>query len=105
MYSLYQGDQYYINFVIATGSPPVPIELTNIDLIEFAIGNVIKQYPEEVTYNSDTQTFNFPITQQESMQLLGYEPYQVRIKYKNSEVYGSNVNKLNVKESLSNNIL
>lgn len=101
--NFYQGDQYSIIFKIETCT--APLDLTDVELIEFTIGTLSKSYPLEVTYNDKNKTFLFPVTQAETFQFSEWENYQARIKYISGNVYGTPVNKININETLSQNII
>lgn len=101
--SYYQGDQY--SFILKMEVNGNPMDLTNVELIEFTIGNLSKEFPKEVQYNEQRKEFYFPVTQEETFQFNTYEKYQARIKFINGEVYGTPVNGINVKETLSRNII
>ena len=101
--SYYQGDQY--SFILKMEVNGAPMNLENVELIEFTIGQLSKKWPLEVQYNDERKEFYFPVTQQETFMFGTYEKYQARIKYVNGEVFGSHVNGINVKETLSRNII
>lgn len=101
--NFYQGDQYNFIFKIETCS--APLDMTDVEKIEFTIGSLSKSYPIEVEYNKENQTFLFPVTQEESFQFSEWENYQARIKYITGNVYGTPVNKININETLSKNII
>lgn len=101
--SLHQGDQYNIIFKIEVCENPMNME--NIELIEFTIGSISKNYPLEVEYDKENKTFLFPVTQEETFAFNGWENYQARIKYINGDVYGSPINRININKTLSRNII
>lgn len=47
--------------------------LTDVELIEFTIGQLSKNYPLEVNYDEDNQQFYFPVTQEETFNFSKYE--------------------------------
>lgn len=100
---IYQGDAYSIILQICVGENP--IDMKGIELIEFTIGEFSKNWPIQVNYDENEHKFYFPVTQEETFQMDGWVDYQVRIKYATGEVYGSPVNRLNVNNTLSKNIL
>lgn len=65
--TIYQGDQYAIpinidrNGITQTGS--------DLQKLEVVLAGINKTYPGEVVYNSGTQKFLFPLTQDETLQL------------------------------------
>lgn len=101
--SFYQGDQY--SFILKMEVGGNPIDMEGIELIEFTIGNLSKNWPLQVTYDKDKKLFYFPVTQEETFKFDQYERYQARIKYIDGNVYGTPVNKININETLSRNII
>lgn len=101
--SYYQGDQY--SFIFKIEQCEVPLDLEGVNLIEFTVGTLSKQWPTTVTYDEEQKVFLFPVTQQETFAMGDYEEYQVRIKYSSGNVYASPINKIYVKNTLSKNII
>lgn len=97
-----QGDAYPIKF--KTNSFTVD-EVTSI---EFTIGRITKSYNSDgsgaVTYNSEDQTFDFPITQTESFLMGTKQPVQLRV-VKDGCVYGVDLGVIALVDSLSKNFL
>ena len=98
-----QGDQYNIVLKIEVNGNPINME--NIELIEFTIGTLSKNWPLEVKYNEVDKEFYFPVIQEETFKMNNIEKYQVRIKYNDSTVVGSPINKIDINASLSKNII
>ena len=104
--TIMQGDQYAIPFVGKLNGEP--LDLTQIEQIEFVVGKLRKVYPGEVTADDDG-TFLFPLTQEEtfafrSAMLSG----QVRVKFKGvtaPEVIGLPTGFIRVLESISKEVL
>lgn len=63
--SIKQGDAYSIPVTIQLNDAPVNVQ--NVEVIEFYIGGYRKLYPGDVTYSSEDGEFNVPITQEESL--------------------------------------
>lgn len=101
--SFYQGDQY--SFILKMEVGGNPLDMEGIELIEFTIGSLSKNWPLQVTYDKDKKLFYFPVTQEETFEFDQYEQYQARIKYIDGNVYGTPVNKININETLSRNII
>lgn len=99
----YQGDQYSFLFKLQQGE--APLDLEGIEVIEFTIGTLSKSWPLEVQYNKEQHVFLFPVTQEETFQFDIVENYQARIKYIDNNVYGTPVNRININETLSRNII
>ena len=98
-----QGDQYNIVLKIEVNGNPINME--NIELIEFTVGNLSKKWPLEVIFNETDKEFYFPVSQDETFQFENYEQYQVRIKYSDNTVVGSPINKISINDCLSRNII
>lgn len=98
-----QGDSYQLKFSLK--SDGYSLDLTTIDSIEFCVGSITKLYPSVVTYDSIECVFLLPLTQQETFSFGTTEKIQVRIKYLNGNVIGSNKSNLNVQESISKVVL
>lgn len=98
-----QGDQYFLPFKIKVDGEYV--DINTVDTIEFVIGDLIKKYPEEVTYNNVDNIFKFYLTQEETLSLVGFPEIQVRLKDKEGYVYGKKYGRINVQYSLSKEVL
>jgi len=101
-----QGDAYSIPI---TGSG---FTLSDVDKIEFTIGNLTKCYrasgESEVTVDTSgtLPVFHFPITQEESFALCGEQPVQARVHFAVSgNVIGARVEEIGVEESLTRTVL
>lgn len=111
MYQIHEGDQLYIEFKINNGdSKDSPsIDISTASAVEFAIDNVFKLWkPDgsgEVKYDETKKTFMFPVTQEESFTMKRQSQYQVRIKFTNGDVQASNIGIMDVKDTISRNIL
>lgn len=93
-----QGDQYSIPI---TGED---FNIDDVESIEFALGSIVKSYPDEVSYADGT--FNFPVTQQETLSLIGEQTTQARVKFKYSnDVVGMPMDNLLVQRSKTRTIL
>ena len=100
--SFYQGDQY--SFILKMEVGGNPLDMEGIELIEFTIGSLSKNWPLQVTYDKDKKLFYFPVTQEETFKFDQYEHYQARIKYIDGNVYGTPVNKININERRIHNM-
>lgn len=103
LFAIHQGDQYAIILAIEANGAPIPVD--NVELIEFAIAGLIKVYPTEVTRDSETGEFYFPISQQETFGMSGMQKYQVRIKYTTGTVVASPQQNIDVLNSISKKII
>lgn len=102
IYTMRQGEQYALVMRIEVNGNP--IDLLNVEKIEFAIDAVSKTYPGEVTYNKELDEFYFPVTVEESSGWSGYVDYQVRVTYVNENKLISPVQQLDVENSMFKNI-
>lgn len=104
--AIMQGDQYELPFKLKdeTGST---ITAAAIEKIEMVIGDITKYYPESITFNSTTETFNFPLTEEETFKLKANSAIaQIRVLFKDTGVVlGKNCGFINVGESASKVVL
>ena len=98
-----QGDQYNILLKLEVNGQLMSLE--NIKLIEFTIANNSKTYPDTVQYDGENGVFLVPVTQEETFAFEEVESLQVRIKYNDNSIVGTNIVKFNVRDSLSKTIL
>lgn len=96
-----QGDQYSIAMAIKFNGEPVDIH--NVEKVEITLHNRTKLYPEEVAFSDGV--FLYPVTQEETFSLPRIVEAQVRIKFKNANVYTSPTKQVDVIRSLSKEIL
>lgn len=102
--NIYQGDQYAIPFEITKDGQLITPDM--VSKIEFAIGDVIKTYPDQASYDDQTGEYLCPITQEETFAMEdGAQTVQVRIQLSSGDVFGSSSGKVNVKESISKAVL
>lgn len=97
-----QGDAYPIKFKTTS------FTYDEITSMEISIGRLTKFYSSDgsgaVTYNSNDQTFDFPITQTESFLMGTKQPVQLRV-VKDGCVYGVDLGVIALVDSLSKNFL
>ena len=98
---MYQGDQYSIPVYVT--SQGTYLDLSEISTVEITLHNITKKYPGEVTYDSDSGAFLFPMTQKESFSLPKKKRLyaQSRIMYNDGTIYGTDPVDFFVGESLS----
>lgn len=98
-----QGDSYYLSFNITVNNEE--IDLSTINSIQFVVGDLIKYYNNddtgEVTYNDETKTFLFPLSQQETFNITGTVESQIRIKFTDNTIVGKYLGSINIQESLT----
>ena len=59
-----EGDEY--GYPVSVSLNGEPLDVANVELIEFCIGHVRKTWPDEVSYDAEEGIFYVPITQEES---------------------------------------
>lgn len=71
-------------------------ELLDVELVEqveFCVGNLRKLYKSDgsgvVTYDSETHTFNFPLTEAETLEMDTTIQYQFRVKFTSGVIRAS----------------
>lgn len=96
-----QGDQYHIAMAIKFNGETV--DMSKVEKVEITLHNKTKLYPEEITYSDGV--FLYPITQEETFPLPRIVEAQVRVKFKNTDVFTSPTEQIDVIRSLSKEIL
>lgn len=101
-----QGDQYAIVF---TGTQDgAPLDLSEIEMIEFIVGKLRKVYPGEVTTDTDGN-FLFPLTQEETFGFEGaVQAVQIRVKFTGTlepVIIGTSAGAVRVEDSISKVVL
>lgn len=110
-FEMYQGDQFNIELQLKSLDCSIheytPISLDGVELIEFTIGSLSKNWPDEVTYDPETCIFYFPVTQQESFSMsVGIVEFQSRIVWEDGHrIRATPIGKIDVNETLSKNII
>ena len=100
-----RGDAGYVPLKINS------VVMADVKAIEFTIHNISKMYrsdgSSEVTYDSDNEVFNFPITQAETLAMPDENVgVQARIKYVDDfKVQGTNVVQVNIHKVISEVII
>lgn len=97
-----QGDAYKLA-VTLTDENGAPLTPDDVSKVEISIGNVTKQYPDEVTY--DDGAFLMPITETDSHSMSGILPTQVRVLFPSGEVSSASLGFMHVVMSVSKSVL
>lgn len=101
MKSIMQGDAYSIPIRIRSGNVEITPDM--VESIEFVIGSITKSYPNEVSF---TDSWQFPLTQEESFQLSpNMQPLQIRIKFLSGEIIGRKYGCISIESSISKAVL
>lgn len=104
MATIMQGDEYPLRFNITADDEP--IDMNSVEIVEIAIGNVVRKYPDNIFYDTTTGEFILTLTQEMTFNLAGAQKMQVRVKFKNSGwVVGEPMELLHVTPSTSKEIL
>lgn len=80
-----------------------PLDINVIESVEFVFGRVTKIYPIDVKLLGSDFIVNF--TQEDTMKMAEIIRYQVRVKFKDGQVKGSEMYTGKLKYSLSREIL
>ena len=101
--NIYRGNSFDLNIKIKADNDYINID--EIDLAEFSIGeNIKKIYPSpQVTYSNNK--FTVKICQEDTLNLKYTFTVQVRVKYKNGYIFASPITEYDLKNSLSKEIL
>ena len=101
-----QGDSYSLSIEVLKedGSIVTNAEVADMEII---IGSLRKTYLDgEVTYDSTSQTWRFPLSQEETFRYLPSRVKgQVRVKWLTGEVEGVPLDEERIRESLSKEVL
>lgn len=65
--TIYQGDQYAIPITVERNG--ITQTASDIQKLEVVLAGIRKLYPGDIVYNSGTQKFLYPITQEDSFSL------------------------------------
>lgn len=96
-----QGDQYRIAIAIKFNGEAV--DISKVEKVEITLHNRTKLYPEDITYSDGV--FLYPVTQEETFSLPRIVEAQVRVKFKNTDIFTSPTEQIDVIRSLSKEIL
>lgn len=97
-----QGDSYSLQIYIAQEGAAVTPETA--EAVEIVLGDYRKSYPGALNYEDGF--WLFPLSQRESLDLAsGRQPCQVRVKFVGGDVLGTDVGMLDVRDSLSREVL
>ena len=110
-----EGNTYLLEIPLTIDGEP--IDTTEISLVEFMFDNIRKIYGTytenntektgDVTYDSETNCFNIPLSQEETFALKDNSivRYQARIKFTDGSVNATNIQEGFIEESLSKKVL
>lgn len=98
---LYQGNTY--NIPCSLTIKGVAITDDNVKKVEFAIGNVIKTYPDTMSYENGK--FIIPLTQEDTFSLEGQVNCQIRVMFNDGSVKCGELSNVIVNNSVSKVVL
>ena len=100
-----QGDEYGIGFTIEQDNEGALLDIANVEAIQFTVDTLVKYYKDddsgEVSYNINTNQFQFPLSQEETFNFDGDVECQIRIKFKNGKIIGKKIGTLDLQYSLT----
>lgn len=104
---IHQGEQFKIPFAVTVGDETATPE--NVDGVRIKIANIVKEYPGDIEFNETSQTWDFPITEQETLDFMsGTKPCQIGVKVGDdilkTDVFGINVRNSILKEVWSDGV-
>lgn len=103
--TIHRGDAYPIALNLSIdGLPP---DISTIDIVEVTLGDIAKTYPSNgVTFDDVNSRFLYDLTQADSFRLKpGLLEVQIRVKLKNSRVYGTCIAKIGSVERSSSEVI
>lgn len=99
-----QGDDVKLNITLNINGDQIK-DISNISIVEFAFGDIVKSYPDEVAFNPDNQYFVVPFSQKESFMMKEEIGVQVRVKFTDNSVIGTPIYKYIVRRSISKDVI
>jgi len=82
-----------------------PLDMGQVDLVEFSFGNLVKYYPTDENVRYDNGSFFVRLTQEETQNFENSVTVQVRVKFSNSDIPLSNKKVMPVNSSLSKAVM
>lgn len=99
-----QGNAMYIDFSLSDNSS-TDFDIRAVERLVITIGSIEKYYPEDIEYLEDLKVFRVTLSQDETFSLNGVVQSDIRVKYKNGIVDGSEIYYSTIKDSLNKEIL
>lgn len=98
-----QGDSFYIPFEITVDGVEQVTE-DDIEKVEIAVGDLVKYYPEEISFMDGR--FLFHLSQEETFSMSeGPLEVQVRVKFATGNTVGQKVGPIDVRKSITSEVL
>lgn len=82
-----------------------PIDIEQVELVEFSFGGLVKYYPTDENVRYDNGSFFVRLTQEETQNFESSVTVQVRVKFTNNDIPLSNKKIMPVNSSLSKAVL
>ena len=102
---LRKGNTYELEWQL-TYADGTAINIDEVDVVQFIIDDLSKEYPTDVTYDANKQAFIIKLTQEETYKFEAHGvDIQVRIKFNDGSVDATDVETVNVKDVLTREIL
>jgi hypothetical protein len=105
--SIIQGDSYSLGIKLTSDGDIITPDL--VAEIQFILGKLEKFYKPyesgEVVYNSESQSYEFPLTQAETYSMQGGAKLQVRTKFLSGVIIGSRPMAVDVINSITATVL
>lgn len=92
-----QGNQFYLEVQLFDNSD-TQLDISSVKKVQFNIGELTKTYPKDVTYENDT--FKIWLTENETFRFDNNTSIDVRVLFKNDTIMGTEIETINVSESL-----
>ena len=102
--SMMQGDSWPLEIRIKFSGKP--LDVSAVDTVEISIDELIKTWPKGgVNYDEKKGVFSIWPTQEESFKMRGRNRVQARVKFNDGSVIGLDFGAVDIKESLSKEVL
>lgn len=99
---IYQGNTYKLPIKLSINGKIIAAE--DVKKVEFAIGEVVKTYPDQATHNGEN--FICPLTQEDTFSLKkGKTDFQVRVQFSDESVKCTGTRAVTVCEAISKAVL
>lgn len=88
-FTIKQGDAFQVPVKITAQGAPVNID--DVEAVEFRVGDVRKVYPREVEYDAGSGEFKVPLTQEDTLAFPEDDAvmFDVRVKFAGGAVVGT----------------
>lgn len=101
--NMMEGDSWPLLFQINVDGEP--ININDVELIEFTVDGLSKNYPGTVSYDETAKVFSFPLSQEETFKFRNQVTAQGRVKFSSGEVAGVSFGKIYIDRSQSKAVI